>query len=123
MATMKPNTRHPVLALLFPSTSPQLTLANVSKYTSSVSGLDKTLMLFQYPPRLIAPGLVLLARLLLKGGSPNGSRVANSIVKLVARMNAMAGAVGDARTMMRLLGARGKMLDVLTQPILFANPV
>ncbi len=105
MSITKSSHRHPILAVLFPSSAPQLTLANVAKYTSSVSGLDKTLMLLQYPPRLIAPGLLLLARLLLRERTGNGSRISQSLVKLVARMNAMAGAVGDARTMMRLLGA------------------
>lgn len=84
--------------LLFPSTSPRLTTANLTTFLSSTSGLDKALMLIQYPARVIVPLLVVLAR------RSEGKGVKRLLGRLALDLTNLSGGISDARTMMRLLG-------------------
>jgi hypothetical protein len=74
---------------------------------SSAGGLDKSLMLLQYPARMIVPALLLLARRISQSTALRldvRKQLSSRLVALVQRLNNLAGAVGDARTMMRLFG-------------------
>jgi hypothetical protein len=107
MSTQSKSRRHPALALLFPPSAPEVSLANVSRFMSSASGLDKSLMLLQYPARMIVPALLLLARRISQSTALRldvKNQLSSRLVALVQRLNNLAGAVGDARTMMRLFG-------------------
>ncbi|KAH8090685.1 peroxisomal biogenesis factor 11 [Filobasidium floriforme] len=84
--------------LLFPSTSPRLTPSNLATFLSTTSGLDKTLMLIQYPARIIVPLLLVLAR---RSRNKDGRRL---LSRFAQDLTNLSGSVSDARTMMRLLG-------------------
>lgn len=103
------------LLLARPSSVP-FTLANISTFMSSASGLDKSLMIIQYPAKIAVALLVALAQKLVKenagkgvsGGGPLGKEVLRSRAALYAvRLKALSSSIGDARTMMRLLGKSG----------------
>lgn len=93
--------RHTILHLLLarPS-SPPLNLTTLSHFMSSASGLDKSLMVIQYPAKIIVALLVALA-----ARASNGGKIgAVTSLRWAARFKALSSSVGDARTMMRLLG-------------------
>jgi len=74
---------------------------------SSASGLDKSLMLLQYPARMVVPVVLLLVNRISRSTALRADlrkRLSSQLLGLVQRLNAMAGAIGDARTMMRLFG-------------------
>ncbi|KAG7580079.1 hypothetical protein FFLO_00050 [Filobasidium floriforme] len=101
-AYLKASSRKPSSALikhlLFPSTSPRLTPSNLATFLSTTSGLDKTLMLIQYPARIIVPLLLALAR---RSRNKDGRRL---LSRFAQDLTNLSGSVSDARTMMRLLG-------------------
>ena len=77
---------------------------------SSASGLDKSLMIIQYPAKIAVALLVALAAKLAKenvgkGVFMGGFPALRSRAALYAvRLKALSSSIGDARTMMRLLG-------------------
>jgi hypothetical protein len=74
---------------------------------SSASGLDKSLMLLQYPARMAVPVVLLLVNRISRSTALRADlrkRLSSKLLGAVQRLNAMAGAIGDARTMMRLFG-------------------
>lgn len=107
------------LLLARPSSVP-FTLANISTFMSSASGLDKSLMIIQYPAKIAVALLVALAAKLAKenhrkglsaGGILLGREALRSRAALYAvRLKALSSSIGDARTMMRLLGKSGHSL-------------
>ncbi|KAI5451742.1 hypothetical protein NCC49_001389 [Naganishia albida] len=105
-----PSLRQTILHLLLarPS-SPTLTLSNVSRFLNSASGLDKGLMVIQYPAKIVVALLVALAARLVtldkRGKAGLGMQVLQRVaVTWAARFKALSSSIGDARTMMRLLG-------------------
>jgi hypothetical protein len=101
------------LLLARPSSVP-FTLNNISQFLSSASGLDKSLMIIQYPAKIAVALLVALAARLAKanvgkgvndGGLLVGREVLRSwAARYAVRLKALSSSIGDARTMMRLLG-------------------
>jgi hypothetical protein len=83
---------------------------------SSASGLDKSLMVIQYPAKIAVALLVALAAKLARSSRSSGKAagekgllVATEVlavwaVRYAARLKALSSSIGDARTMMRLLG-------------------
>lgn len=81
---------------------------------SSASGLDKSLMIIQYPAKIAVALLIALAAQLAKstggkGAAEGGLLVGREVVRdwavrYAARLKALSSSIGDARTMMRLLG-------------------
>lgn len=107
----RPSLRQKILHLLLarPS-SPTLNLSNVSRFLNSASGLDKGLMVIQYPAKIVVALLVALAARLVtldkRGKAGLGMQVLQRVaVTWAARFKALSSSIGDARTMMRLLGA------------------
>ncbi|KAJ9110965.1 hypothetical protein QFC20_002731 [Naganishia adeliensis] len=89
--------------LLARPSSPPLNLTTLSHFMSSASGLDKSLMVIQYPAKIIVALLVALAARLAR--SSNGGKMgAVTSLRWAARFKALSSSIGDARTMMRLLG-------------------
>ncbi|KAJ9096445.1 hypothetical protein QFC21_005267 [Naganishia friedmannii] len=101
--------------LLSRPTSPPFNLANISTFMSSASGLDKSLMVIQYPAKIAVALLVALAAKLARSSGSRktvgekGWLVGTDVlmvgaVRYAARLKALSSSIGDARTMMRLLG-------------------
>ncbi|KAJ9103673.1 hypothetical protein QFC19_004248 [Naganishia cerealis] len=101
--------------LLSRPSSPPFSLANISTFMSSASGLDKSLMVIQYPAKIAVALLVALAAKLAQSSSSGkalgdrgllvGADVIRAwAVRYAARLKALSSSIGDARTMMRLLG-------------------
>ncbi|WWD19171.1 hypothetical protein CI109_103629 [Kwoniella shandongensis] len=99
-----------------PFSSPALLLARLTKLTSTIPGLDASLMLAQYSSPLIIALLLRLAsfraqhpRLRLALGGGNSSPGGFGLVKLAEGWGRAAGSIADARVIMRAFG----MLPIL----------
>ncbi len=91
--------------LATPYNSPKVLLARLTKLTSTIPGLDASLMLAQYSSPLVIAFLLGLARfrqahprLSTKGYNGNG------LIKLAEGWAKAAGSIGDARVIMRAFG-------------------
>ena len=92
------------------ASSPRVLLARLTKLTSTIPGLDASLMLAQYTSPIVITLLISLAkfrtshprlRMRLGGGKGDG---AASLVKLAEGWGKAAGSIGDARVIMRAFG-------------------
>lgn len=109
--------------LLARPTSAPFTLANISRFMSSASGLDKSLMIIQYPAKIVVALLVALVARLGKANVGKdaplavGREVLRSwAMRYAVRFKALSSSIGDARTMMRLLG-QSHDLDNASDPL------
>lgn len=89
-----------LLRVLFPSTSPPINASTLTTYMSSATGLDKSLMLLQYSPKIVIPILLALSRRIALTHKDRAVKM----VTLAQRLGNLSGSISDARTMMRLLG-------------------
>ena len=74
-------------------------MSNLSQFLSTASGLDKSLMIIQYPAKFIVPLLLLLAK-----KSRGNKEIKRGLIGFAGDVGRLSATISDTRTMMRLLG-------------------
>ena len=91
--------------LATPLNSPKVLLARVTRLTSTIPGLDASLMLAQYSSPLVIAFLLGLAKFRVNHPRLNTKAITGAgLIRLAEGWAKAAGSIGDARVIMRAFG-------------------
>ena len=98
--------------LTTPFNSPQLLLARLNGLTSTLPGLDASLMLAQYSSPIVITLLLSLARLRAASSRTNTKAAGGAgLIALAEGWGNAAASIGDARVIMRAAGQSSLQLE------------